>query len=51
MHGRKVNVIGTVINEKSRTKELLVKSWEEFREIQPFSSPDKPAGQPGQVSQ
>jgi len=50
MHGRKVNVIGTVINEKSRTRELLVKSWEEFREIQPFSSPDKPAAQ-GQVSQ
>ena len=32
MHGRKVSVIGTYINEKSRNKEVLVKSWEEFRE-------------------
>ncbi|HUW33864.1 MAG TPA: hypothetical protein VM223_19835 [Planctomycetota bacterium] len=46
MHGRKVNVIGTMVNERSRTKELLVKSWEEFREIQPFGpAPNKPMGQ------
>ena len=50
MHGRKVTVIGTPINEKSRTRELLIKSWEEYRE-QPGNMPRAPSppAMPGQT--